>query len=157
MRLRVTLSILILFFLSCSKKDSGSCPVICGVEAGRVYFSGFSNNEIDTIYVLTFSRNGHFDTLIQRQVFFDTASFNLNGAQNFSSEVILPANHDYEIIIPADTITYKISLANEPDTMSFPCDRSRSCSTPFQGASISGGKGYCSALSIDNGIIVLQK
>jgi|GEM_PF-4003818 len=149
--------IVLFLFFGCSKKHSGSCPVTCNQYEARVYFSGYTDGEIDTIYVRTFSKNGRFDSLLDEKMICGWAAFDLKGAQNFTSPALLSPYHDYEIFIPTDTITYQIQVAYVTTIDTFPCDYVRQCWTPFAGASVSGGKWYGSGLSPDNNYIVLQK
>ncbi len=155
MRQFILLSLVLAGLFACKKKEVGNCPVTCSKTEGRVYFLGYTGSEIDTIYVRTYKKNGRFDSMLTEKMICDTTQFDVHNAANYTSHVQLSPYYDHTISF--DTVVYHIIVNNVTTVDTFPCDHVRSCFTPFAGADISGGRGYCTSLSPGNGLIVLQK
>src|ERR1700744_6279508 len=90
------------------------CKVDCTAEA-PILFAGYSNSELDSIVFNAYIANDSFNNLIYTKVFHIDSLTGLTTGDTIYLSSAFDANEDmgihadYEIIIPADNKTYRIT------------------------------------------------
>lgn len=159
MRALLTISfILILAVYGCTKeKDPGDCPVTCGNHGAHVYFAGYSVDEIDTVILTSYKNDDLYTTVVKIDTISDTTSTKVNGKLVGLSSIPVGSGNDYDLFVPATTQTFRITTNHTITVDTFPCERTRSCSVPFRGATITGGQSRGYSASVDDAYIELKK
>jgi hypothetical protein len=103
---------IILIFSGCTQY----CNTVCTAEA-PIIFVGYPNSDLDSIVLNAYTGNDSFNNLIYTKVFHADSLTGITGDTTYIAEDLDVnedggANTGYEVIIPADNKTYKITNIN---------------------------------------------
>jgi hypothetical protein len=139
-----------------------SCPFRCSAIPVSVSFSdAFSWNELDTVILKKYSYGSGFTQLEESTIYTlaDTISYvgNPFTVRTFK-DLTLTADYDYEIVIPATSLTYRVKDMVEPEKyMDYGCQtKSYSCEEPITEFSVSGGEYQLRSLYYDDSPVYIQ-
>ena len=130
----------VFFLLACSKKQPENCVTDCDYQGAIITFTGYTVDEIDTVYLRSYRRNGLFDSLLKETLLSTTDSVEVPGVGvKGLSSISIDIGFDYELFIPSTTQTFKIAVTHKPHVCTTECDRQRSTVIPWEGETITGG------------------
>ncbi len=158
--MRLLLYTCLILLAGCKKEEEKMCDTNCKALCPTIGLSGYTLDEVDTVYVRTFKKNGLFDKPRESKV--DTCTDTLSFPGHTTKQYLLLESYispylDYEIEIPATSQTFRVAFVYTNLKETIACNYKPGCEATLTERNITGGSYHGLAISPSQLYIFLEK
>jgi len=151
----------LILLVGCKKeKEEKMCVESCVAAGPTLALDGYTLEEVDTVYVRTFKKNGLFDQPQESKTYTCKDTLSLPGHTTKTYlylERFIEQYLDYEIEIPATAQTFRIALVYTNLKETRPCNNKLHCKAVLSEQNITGGSYDGAAYGPSESYILLKK